>query len=126
MKVLSWQKVDNHVLRLYALKLLKDQSRYLGKRWRLQNMTVLSAIDKSVRHHIHDAWFYENHGATEPCGIKEQDAALYDAVDAFNDRLVVPSRDEIQPRQNPGSICLGFKMRTKWSTRNQTANRWRV
>eukprot|EP00039_Didymoeca_costata_P015984 m.279164 g.279164 ORF g.279164 m.279164 type:complete len:95 (+) comp16320_c0_seq36:423-707(+) len=75
------------MLQLYALKLLKDQSRYLGKVWRKSNMSLLSAVDRNVRHHIHDPWFFDICGPSEPCSlIKEQDNAILDAVDAYNDR----------------------------------------
>ena len=87
--------VQNRTVQLYALKLLKDQSRYMGKQWRKNNMAILSSIDKNVRHHVHDPWFYDNMGATEPCPLtKEQDAALLEAVDAFNERYYAHDTDE--------------------------------
>lgn len=59
----------------------------MGKAWRKNNMAILSSIDKNVRHHVNDPWFYDNMGAAEPCPLtKEQDAALLEAVDAFNER----------------------------------------
>jgi len=87
--------VQNRTIQLYALKLLKDQSRYMGKAWRKNNMAILSSIDKNVRHHVNDPWFYDNMGATEPCPLtKEQDAALLEAVDAFNERYYAHDTEE--------------------------------
>ena len=88
-------KIENPTFQQYTLKLLKDQSRYHGRVWKKRNMTVLSAIDRNVRHHIHDNWFYENCGPSEPCPLmKEQDATLLDAVDAFNDRYYAHEQDD--------------------------------
>lgn len=39
---------------------MKDQIRYLGKNWRKNNMSILSGIDRMVRHHANDTWFYDN------------------------------------------------------------------
>lgn len=52
--------VPHGMTQLYVLKLLKMQSRYLGKEWRKHNMTTVTAIYKKVRHGFNDDWAYGN------------------------------------------------------------------
>ncbi|KAI9017442.1 hypothetical protein BC832DRAFT_612171 [Gaertneriomyces semiglobifer] len=47
----------NHVgLQLYALKLLKSQVPFLGKKWRSSNMKVITAIFMHLRPYLRDEW----------------------------------------------------------------------
>lgn len=48
------------MLQLYVLKLLKLQSRYFGRQWRKNNMSIMSAIYQKVRHRLTDDWAYGN------------------------------------------------------------------
>ena len=45
---------------LYVLKLLKMQTKYLGRQWRKSNMKTMSAIYTKVRHRLNDDWAYGN------------------------------------------------------------------
>jgi len=45
---------------LYVLKLLKMQTKYLGRQWRKSNMKTISAIYQKVRHRLNDDWAYGN------------------------------------------------------------------
>ena len=51
------------MLQLYVLKLLKMQTKYLGRQWRKNNMKTISAIYTKVRHryvHIYLlSWCYD-------------------------------------------------------------------
>ena len=45
---------------MYTLKLLKMQTKYLGRQWRKSNMRTVSAIYQKVRHRLVDDWAYGN------------------------------------------------------------------
>ncbi|VDP79442.1 unnamed protein product [Schistosoma mattheei] len=53
-------RVRHAMLQLYVLKLLKLQSRYFGRQWRKNNMSIMSAIYQKVRHRLTDDWAYGN------------------------------------------------------------------
>jgi len=53
-------KVKQSMMQLYILKLLKMQTKYLGRQWRKSNMKTMSAIYQKVRHRLTDDWAYGN------------------------------------------------------------------
>ena len=53
-------KVKHSMMQLYILKLLKMQTKYLGRQWRKSNMKTMSAIYQKVRHRLTDDWAYGN------------------------------------------------------------------
>lgn len=53
-------RVKHPVNQLYILKLLKMQTKYLGRQWRKANMKTMSAIYQKVRHRLTDDWAYGN------------------------------------------------------------------
>lgn len=53
-------KVRHAMMQLYVLKLLKMQTRYLGRQWRKSNMKTISAIYNKVRHRLNDDWAFGN------------------------------------------------------------------
>lgn len=53
-------KVRHPMMQLYILKLLKMQTKYLGRQWRKSNMKTMSAIYQKVRHRLGDDWAYGN------------------------------------------------------------------
>jgi len=53
-------RVKHPVMQLYILKLLKMQTKYLGRQWRKANMKTMSAIYQKVRHRLTDDWAYGN------------------------------------------------------------------
>ena len=53
-------KVKHAMIQLYILKLLKMQTKYLGRQWRKSNMKTMSAIYQKVRHRLTDDWAYGN------------------------------------------------------------------
>lgn len=57
-------KVKQAMMQLYVLKLLKVQTKYLGRQWRKSNMKTMSAIYQKVRHRLNDDWAYGNGEAT--------------------------------------------------------------
>ena len=79
-------KVRHPLVRLYALKLLKAQTKYLGRNWRKNNMSIISSIYQTVRHHLHDDWAYGNDLVARPWDFQTEEIALRDCVDRFNSR----------------------------------------
>jgi Domain of unknown function (DUF3402) len=53
-------KVRHAMMQLYVLKLLKMQTKYLGRQWRKSNMKTMSAIYQKVRHRLNDDWAFGN------------------------------------------------------------------
>ena len=53
-------KVKHAMMQLYVLKLLKMQTKYLGRQWRKSNMKTMSAIYVKVRHRLNDDWAFGN------------------------------------------------------------------
>lgn len=53
-------KVRHAMMQLYVLKLLKMQTKYLGRQWRKSNMKTISAIYSMVRHRLNDDWAFGN------------------------------------------------------------------
>lgn len=79
-------KVRHSLFQLYVLKLLKAQTKYLGRNWRRSNMKTVSAIYHRVRHHLHDDWAYGNDLAAKPCDFQHEELALRSAIELFNNR----------------------------------------
>ena len=74
------------MMQLYALKLLKLQTRYLGRQWRKSNMMVISAIYQRVRHRLNDDWAYGNEQETQTWDFQTEERALRNKIDIFNQR----------------------------------------
>ena len=79
-------KVQHPLLQLYVLKLLKLQTKYLGRQWRKSNMKTMSAIYAKVRHRLHDDWAYGNDLDARPWDFQLEEFVLRECVDRFNTR----------------------------------------
>ena len=79
-------KVKHAMLQLYVLKLLKMQTKYLGRQWRKSNMKTMSAIYTKVRHRLNDDWAFGNDVDSRPWDFQAEECALRAAVDRFNNR----------------------------------------
>ncbi|KAI6658918.1 Striatin-interacting protein 1-like [Oopsacas minuta] len=77
-------KIRHPLIQAYALKLLKMQTRYLGRNWRRNNMKIMSSIYQSVRHHLHDDWAYGNDLNARPCDFQSLEMSLKQECDQFN------------------------------------------
>ena len=77
-------KIRHALIQTYALKLLKMQTRYLGRNWRRNNMKIMSSIYQNVRHHLHDDWAYGNDLNARPCDFQSLEMSLKQACDQFN------------------------------------------
>lgn len=98
-------RVKQAMLQIYALKLLKLQTRYLGRQWRKSNMMAISAIYQRVRHRLNDDWAYGNGESEERISMsigfllffvleqetptwdfQTEERALRNKIDLFNQR----------------------------------------
>lgn len=79
-------KVRHAMMQLYVLKLLKMQTKYLGRQWRKSNMKTISAIYAKVRHRLNDDWAYGNDLDARPWDFQAEECALRASVDRFNSR----------------------------------------
>ncbi|XP_078091895.1 striatin-interacting protein 1 homolog isoform X7 [Mustelus asterias] len=74
------------MLQLYALKLLKFQTKYLGRQWRKSNMKIMSAIYHKVRHRLNDDWAYGNDIDARPWDFQAEECSLRVNIEMFNSR----------------------------------------
>jgi len=73
-------------MQLYVLKLLKMQTKYLGRQWRKANMKTISAIYAKVRHRLNDDWAFGNDLESRPWDFQAEECTLRTCVDRFNNR----------------------------------------
>ena len=83
-------KIRHPMMQLYILKLLKVQTKYLGRNWRRSNMKTISAIYRRVRHHLHDDWAYGNDLDARPWDFQQQEFALKASIEHFNTTYYSP------------------------------------
>ncbi|KAI5093843.1 striatin-interacting protein 1-like isoform X1 [Silurus meridionalis] len=80
-------KVKHAMLQLYVLKLLKVQTKYLGRQWRKSNMKTMSAIYQKVRHRLNDDWAYGNADLdARPWDFQAEECSLRASIERFNAR----------------------------------------
>ena len=86
-------KVRHPLMQLYVLKLLKVQTKYLGRNWRRSNMKAISLIYRRVRHHLHDDWAYGNDLDARPWDFQTEEFALKASIEQFNNRYYYHATD---------------------------------
>ncbi|KAF5284745.1 hypothetical protein FQA39_LY04470 [Lamprigera yunnana] len=103
-------KVRHAMTQLYVLKLLKMQTKYLGRQWRKSNMKTISAIYSKVRHRLNDDWAFGNDLDARPWDFQAEECALRASVDRFNNRRYTSSLKELdyEPVDNCLSSVLGI------------------
>lgn len=79
-------KVRHATLQLYVLKLLKMQTKYLGRQWRKSNMKTMSAIYQKVRHRLNDDWAYGNDLDARPWDFQAEEFSLQANINNFHTR----------------------------------------
>ncbi|UYV76198.1 STRIP2 [Cordylochernes scorpioides] len=77
-------KVKHAMLQLYVLKLLKMQTKYLGRQWRKTNMKTISAIYQKVRHRLNDDWAFGNDLDARPWDFQAEEFALQASITRFH------------------------------------------
>ncbi|XP_066158816.1 striatin-interacting protein 1 homolog isoform X1 [Euwallacea fornicatus] len=101
-------KIRHAMTQLYVLKLLKMQTKYLGRQWRKSNMKTISAIYQKVRHRLNDDWAYGNDLDARPWDFQAEECALRASVDRFNNRRYTEAQDsEFEPVDNNLTSVLG-------------------
>lgn len=101
-------KVKHAMMQLYVLKLLKMQTKYLGRQWRKTNMKTMSAIYQKVRHRLNDDWAYGNDPDARPWDFQAEECALRACVDRFNSRRYNSTIDpDFEPLDNCVTSVLG-------------------
>ncbi|KAM3934336.1 striatin-interacting protein 1 [Leptodactylus fuscus] len=97
-------KVKQAMMQLYVLKLLKVQTKYLGRQWRKSNMKTMSAIYQKVRHRLNDDWAYGNDLDARPWDFQAEECALRANIERFNSRRY--DRAHRNPEFLPVDNCL--------------------
>lgn len=101
-------KVRHAMMQLYVLKLLKMQTKFLGRQWRKSNMKTMSAIYQKVRHRLNDDWAYGNDLDARPWDFQADECALRSSVDRFNTRRYGSNSDpDYEPVDNCPQSVLG-------------------
>uniref|UniRef100_A0A673YFA6 Striatin interacting protein 1 n=1 Tax=Salmo trutta TaxID=8032 RepID=A0A673YFA6_SALTR len=97
-------KVKQAMMQLYVLKLLKVQTKYLGRQWRKSNMKTMSAIYQKVRHRLNDDWAYGNDLDARPWDFQAEECALRANIERFNSRRY--DNNQSNPDFLPVDNCL--------------------
>uniref|UniRef100_A0A8C0F456 Striatin interacting protein 2 n=1 Tax=Bubo bubo TaxID=30461 RepID=A0A8C0F456_BUBBB len=104
-------KVKQAMMQLYVLKLLKIQTKYLGRQWRKSNMKTMSAIYQKVRHRMNDDWAYGNDIDARPWDFQAEECTLRANIEAFNSRRYdKPQESEFAPVDNCLQSVLGQRL----------------
>ncbi|NXB81150.1 STRP2 protein, partial [Donacobius atricapilla] len=104
-------KVKQAMMQLYVLKLLKIQTKYLGRQWRKSNMKTMSAIYQKVRHRMNDDWAYGNDIDARPWDFQAEECTLRANIEAFNSRRYDrPQDSEFAPVDNCLQSVLGQRL----------------
>lgn len=94
-------KVKHAMMQLYVLKLLKMQTKYLGRQWRKSNMKTMSAIYQKVRHRLNDDWAYGNDLDARPWDFQAEEFALQASINRFHNRRYDKSGGSMDPDFQP-------------------------
>ncbi|KAA0720748.1 Striatin-interacting protein 1 -like protein [Triplophysa tibetana] len=104
-------KVKQAMMQLYVLKLLKIQTKYLGRQWRKSNMKTMSAIYQKVRHRLNDDWAYGNDIDARPWDFQAEECALRESIEKFNTRRYDKNQNsEFTPVDNCLQSVLGQRV----------------
>ncbi|XP_053974419.1 striatin-interacting protein 1 isoform X1 [Hylaeus volcanicus] len=105
-------KIRQAMMQLYVLKLLKMQTKYLGRQWRKTNMKTISVIYAKVRHRLNDDWAYGNDLEARPWDFQVEECELRTCVDQFNNRRYsnAPKDKEMEPVDTSVISVLGVNI----------------
>jgi len=93
-------RIKQIMVQYYALKLLKIQTRHLGRQWRKGNMSIMSAIYQKVRHRLNDDWAFGNEQEAQPWDFQSDECALRTKIERFNQRRYRPE-EPLNPEDVP-------------------------
>lgn len=77
-------RIKQAMLQYYALKLIKMQTRNMGRNWRKSNMSTMSAIYQKVRHRLNDDWAFGNELEAQAWDFQSEESVLRSKIDRFN------------------------------------------
>ncbi|XP_069085450.1 striatin-interacting protein 2 isoform X2 [Pleurodeles waltl] len=104
-------KVKQAMMQLHVLKLLKLQTKYLGRQWRKSNMKTMSAIYQNVRHRMNDDWAYGNDIDARPWDFQAEECTLRANIESFNSRRYDKNPNwEFAPVDNCLQSVLGQRL----------------
>lgn len=99
-------RIKQTMLQYYALKLLKMQTRHLGRQWRKTNMSTMSAIYQKVRHRLNDDWAFGNEQETQGWDFQSDECALRAKIEKFNQRRYRGNEEPLNPDYLPSDNSL--------------------
>lgn len=99
-------KVKHEMMELYVLKLLKAQTKYLGRNWRKSNMKTMSAVYQKVRHRLNDDWAFGNDLDARPWDFQAEEGSLKACIDQFNNTHYGSSSQETVNEYDPFDLKL--------------------
>ena len=67
-------------------------------------MKTISAIYRSVRHHLHDDWAYGNDLDAKPWDFGQQEFALKASIEQFNARYYHPNSPPVPSINSPNAL----------------------
>jgi hypothetical protein len=88
-------RIKQAMLQYYALKLIKMQTRNMGRNWRKTNMSTMSAIYQKVRHRLNDDWAFGNELEAQSWDFQSEESVLRSKIDRFNQRRYKPNEDPL-------------------------------
>ena len=104
-------RIKQPMLQYYALKLIKMQTRHLGRQWRKTNMSVMSAIYQKVRHRLGDDWAFGNEQEAQGWDFQSDECALRARIDKFNQRRYRYMEEPLNPDYLPNESSLFTSLR---------------
>jgi hypothetical protein len=103
-------RIKQVMLQYYTLKLLKMQTRHLGRQWRKTNMSTMSAIYQKVRHRLNDDWAFGNEQETQGWDFQSDECALRTKIDKYIQRKYKINEEaaynDFTPTDNSLFSCL--------------------
>ncbi|KAG9294797.1 hypothetical protein G9A89_008489 [Geosiphon pyriformis] len=83
-------KVSHPLSELYALKVLKNQIPFVGRKWRQSNMKVITSIYLRCRPDLRDEWIASTDADAELEDALPQEQALRELIKFYNNRKYGP------------------------------------
>ncbi|KAI8640694.1 hypothetical protein BD408DRAFT_483929 [Parasitella parasitica] len=99
-------KISHPVLEQYVLKLLKSQVPFLGRKWKSQNMKIISAIYLNCKTVLQDDWISKLNADEDVDDGKTEEQNLRILTQIYNGERYMPSflpaHDEVSTSGGPG------------------------
>ncbi|GAM25906.1 hypothetical protein SAMD00019534_090810 [Acytostelium subglobosum LB1] len=93
----KYSVIEQPTIRKYSLKIIKSLLPYLTKKWRQNNMKVITDIFLHVPIHINDVWLSQQNELT-PQEASEMEQAITDRIEEYHQRNYEQWYDSNTPR----------------------------